>query len=98
MIITFEMIRGWCQRFVFWGRGGDSARRDVFLNGSRFADGNGALAVAMSFLMMNGHICLSLQKLLAISLASPKIASDCGCNIVVHSGLHLFRLAGPCEL
>ena len=38
----------------------------------------------MHFAMKNGQICFSLQKFLAISPAIQKIASDCGCDAVVH--------------
>ena len=34
---------------------------------------------------MNGQICFSLRKLLAISSAIQKIAGDCGCDALVHS-------------
>ena len=34
--------------------------------------------------MKNGQICFSLRKFLAISSAIQKIASDCGCDAVVH--------------
>ena len=52
----------------------------------RFFCGNDTVAVAMLFAMKNGQICFSLQKFLAISSAIQKIASDCGCNAVVHLG------------
>ena len=38
----------------------------------------------MHFAMKNGQICVSLRKFLAISPAIQKIASDCGCDAVVH--------------
>ena len=38
----------------------------------------------MRFAMKNGKICFSLRKFLAISPAIQKIASDCGCDAVVH--------------
>ena len=38
----------------------------------------------MHFAMKNGQICFSLRKFLAISSAIQKIASDCGCDAVVH--------------
>ena len=41
----------------------------------------------MHFAMENGQICFSLRKFLAISLAIQKIASDCGCDAVVHLDL-----------
>ena len=47
---------------------------------------NGTVAVAMRFAMKNGQICFSLRKFLAISSAIQKIASDCGCDAVVHLG------------
>ena len=53
----------------------------------RFLCGNDTVAVAMRFAMKNGQICFSLRKYLAISPAIQKIASDCGCNAVVHLGL-----------
>ena len=40
----------------------------------------------MHFAMENGQICFSLRKFVAISLAIQKIASDCGCDAVVHLG------------
>ena len=46
--------------------------------------GNATVAVAMRFAMKNGQICFSLRKFLAISLAIQKIASDRGCDAVVH--------------
>ena len=53
------------------------------------------VAVAMYFAMKNGQICFSLWKFLAIALAIQKIASDCGCDAVVHlapqGNLHLDR-------
>ena len=45
-----------------------------------------AMAVAMRFAMTKGQICFSLRKFLAISSAIQKIASDCGCDAVVHLG------------
>ena len=50
----------------------------------RFLCGNDTVAVAMRFAMKNGKICFSLRKFLAISPAIQKIASDCGCDAVVH--------------
>ena len=38
----------------------------------------------MRFATKNGKICFSLQKFPAISPAIQKIASDCGCDAVVH--------------
>ena len=38
----------------------------------------------MHFAMKNGKISFSLRKFLAISPAIQKIASDCGCDAVVH--------------
>ena len=39
----------------------------------------------MRFEMKNGKICFSLRKFIAISPAIQKIATDCGCDAVVHS-------------
>ena len=50
----------------------------------QFLCGNDTVAVAMHFAMKNGRICFSLRKFLAISPAIQKIASDCGCDAVVH--------------
>ena len=50
----------------------------------RFLCGNDTVAVAMRFAMKNGETCFSLRKFLAISPAIQKIASDCGCDAVVH--------------
>ena len=61
-------------------------------NRLRFLCGNDTLVVAMHFAMKNGQICFSLQKFLAISPAIQKIASDCGCDAVVHLGAN--RLSG----
>ena len=47
------------------------------------------VAVAMRFAMKNGKIC-SLRKFLAISPAIQEIASDCGCDAVVHLGPDTF--------
>ena len=48
----------------------------------------------MHFAMKNGQICFSLRKFLAISPAIQKLASDCGCDAVVHLGVHpIFRVA-----
>ena len=47
------------------------------------------VAVAMHFAMKSGQICFSLPKFLAISSAIQKIASDCGCDAVVHLGAAL---------
>ena len=47
---------------------------------------NDTVAVAMHVAMKNGQICLLLRKFLAISPAIQKIASDCGCDAVVHLG------------
>ena len=55
-------------------------------NRLRFLCGNDTVAVAMRFAMKNDQICFSLRKFLAISPAIQKIASDCGCDAVVHSG------------
>ena len=55
----------------------DSRRRFFFC-------GNDTVAVAMRFAMKNGHICFSLRKFLVISSAIQKIASDRGCDAVVH--------------
>ena len=52
-----------------------------------FDSGNDTVAVAMHFAMKIGQICFSLRKFLAISSAIQKIASDCGCDAVVHLGL-----------
>ena len=52
----------------------------------RLLCGNDTVAVAMHVAMKNGQICFSLRKLLAISPAIQKIASDCGCDAVVHLG------------
>ena len=56
------------------------------------------VAVTMRFAMKNGQICSSLRKFLAILSAIQKIASDCGCDAVVHLGnfasvLRLWELA-----
>ena len=56
-------------------------------NRLRFLCGNDTVAVAMQFAMKNGKICFSLRKFLAISPVIQKIASDCGCDAVVHLGL-----------
>ena len=53
-------------------------------NRLRVLCGNDTVAVAMHFAMKSGQICFSLQKFLAISSAIQKIASDCGCDAVVH--------------
>ena len=53
-------------------------------NRLRFLCGNDTVAVAMHFAMKNGKFCFSLRKFLAISPAIQKIASDCGCDAVVH--------------
>ena len=56
------------------------------------------VAVAMRFAMKNGQICFSLRKFLAISSAIRKIASDCGCDAVVHLALAIFGpflVSGP---
>ena len=50
--------------------------------------GNDTVAVAMRFAMKNGKLRFSMRKLLAISSAIPKIASDCGCDAVLHSDAH----------
>ena len=55
-------------------------------NRLRFLCGDDAVAVAMHFAMKNGQTCFSLRKCLAISPATQKIASDCGCDPVVHGG------------
>ena len=39
--------------------------------------------------ILNGKICFSLRKFLAISPAIQKIASDCGCDAVVHLAIGL---------
>ena len=62
----------WCPQACL-----DSSRRF-------FWRGNDTFAVAMRFAMKNGQICFSLRKFLAISSAIHKIASDCGCDAVVH--------------
>ena len=54
--------------------------------------------VAMHFAMKNGQICFSLRKFPAISSAIPKIASDCGCDAVVHLAQDSFPLDPPCDL
>ena len=64
-------------------------------NRLRFLCGNDTVAVAMHFAMKNGQICSSLRKFLAMSLAIQKIASDCGCDAVVHSGAGRGRLTIP---
>ena len=68
-------------------------------NRLRFPCGNDTVAVAMQFAMKNGQICFSLRKFLAISPAIQKIASDCGCDAVVHLAREtlftLFRGLGP---
>ena len=38
----------------------------------------------MRFAMENGQICFLLRKFLAMSSAIQKIASNCGCDAVVH--------------
>ena len=53
-------------------------------NRLRFLCGNDTVAVAMHFAMKNGQISFSLREFLAISAAIWKIASDCGCDAVVH--------------
>ena len=61
----------------------------------RFPCGNDTVAVAMHFAMKNGQICFSLRKFLAISPAIQKIASDCGCDAVVHLGVQMiFQILG----
>ena len=55
-------------------------------NRLRFLCGNDTVAVAMHLAMKNGQICFWLRKFLAISPAIQKIASDCGCDAVVHLG------------
>ena len=69
-------------------------------NRLRFVCGNDAVAVAMHFAMKNGQIRFSLRKFLAISLAIQKIASDCGCDAVVHLGVATLTLSagGLCPL
>ena len=52
----------------------------------RFLCGNDTVAVAMHFAMKNGKIRFLMRKFLAISPAIQKIASDCGCDAVVHLG------------
>ena len=42
----------------------------------------------MHFAMKTGQSCFLLWKFLAISLAIQKIATDCGCDAVVHLGFH----------
>ena len=54
----------------------------------RFLCGNDTVAVAMHFAMKNVKICFSLRKFLAILPAIQKIASDCGCDAVVHLAPH----------
>ena len=77
------MICGRSLRFVYTVK----LYAAIFLgNRSRFLCGNDTVALAMHFAMKNGQICFSLQKFLAISLAIQKIASDCGCDVVVHLG------------
>ena len=67
---------------------GQIARSESFWEiGLRFLCGNDTVAVAMHFAMKNGQICFSLRKFLAISPAIQKIASDCGCDAVVHLGV-----------
>ena len=44
--------------------------------------------------MKNAQIYFSLRKFLAISPAIQKIASDCGCDAVVHLGAKWERLNG----
>ena len=53
-------------------------------NRLRFLCGNDTVAVAMHFAMKNAQICFLLRKFLAISPAIQRIASDCGCDAVVH--------------
>ena len=64
----------------------NSTQRFFLRNRLRFLCGNDTVAVAMHFAMKNGQICFSLRKFLAISPAIQKIASDCGCDVVVHLG------------
>ena len=65
-------------------------------NRLRFLCGNDTVAVAMQFAMKNGQVCFSLRKFLAISSAIQKIASDCGCDAVVHLGEDwAWGLSGP---
>ena len=65
-------------------------QRFLLGNRSRLLCGNDTVAVAMHFAMKNGQICFSLRKFLAISPAIHKIASDCGCDAVVHLALHRY--------
>ena len=58
-------------------------------NRLRFLCGNDTVAVAMHFSMKNGQIFFSQRKFPAISSAIQEIASDCGCDAVVHLGQRL---------
>ena len=54
----------------------------------------------MHFAMKNGKFGFSLRKFLAISLVLQKIASDCGCDAVVHLASESIRITVrvPCFL
>ena len=65
-------------------RGSNCTQRFFLGNRLRFLCGNDTVAVADAFCDENGQICFSLRKFLAISSAIQKIASDCGCDAVVH--------------
>ena len=71
-------------------RGQTCTQRFFLGNRLRFLCGNATVAVAMRFAMKNGQICFSLRKFLAISPAIQKIASDCGCDAVVHLGQDVY--------
>ena len=77
------MICGRSLRFVTRS---NCTQRFFLRNRLRFLCGNDTVAVAMHFAMKNGQLCFSLRKFLAISPAIQKIASDCGCDAVVHLG------------
>ena len=72
-------------KFAIRLRVSNCTQRFFLGNRLRFLCGNDTVAVAMHFAMKNGKICFSLRKFLAISPAIQKIASDCGCDAVVHS-------------
>ena len=61
-------------------------RRQTVRSDSFWEIGCDFSAVTMHFAMKNGQTCFSLRKFLAISPAIQKIASDCGCDAVVHLG------------
>ena len=67
---------------------GQTVRSDSFWErGCDFSAVTIRVAVAMRFAMKDGKIRFSLRNFLAISSAIQKLASDCGCDAVVHLAL-----------